>query len=186
MSGELSLSQRGKNFQVEGKVTDRRGTYSIKGTLFGTTWNFKGTYSTKDAKGKVTEKPVNGMWDHTANALHIIVPLGSLVFVNEKNKPQGEAPNFTGTWETDFGKMTLTQSGAKVSGSYDYYGGKIDGEIRADGKLYFEWSQTNNKHGKGVFELATGGGSFSGWWDYTLSNGQPANNGGGWKGKRIT
>lgn len=92
---------------------------------------------------------------------------------------------FTGLWETSYGKLKLTQAGNAVGGSSDYYSTKVQGTIKGDGKMYFTWSDSNKKHGGGVFELGSGGDSFNGTWWYILSDGKTKGLGGGWSGKRI-
>lgn len=97
----------------------------------------------------------------------------------------GVAPtkgNFSGTWTTDFGKVVLTQSGNKVSGTYDSPQGTIDGTVEPGGKLRFKWVQTSG-HGVGEFVLGADGMTFYGTWHYTGANGE-VGIGGNWKGKR--
>lgn len=105
---------------------------------------------------------------------------------NSGSAGSGTGPTFTGTWDTSFGKMTLTQSGTSVSGSYDYYGGKLQGTLEGN-ILKCTWSQSHDgvaRKGKCSFELASDGNSFSGGWNYILSDGSDGN-GGGWGGKRV-
>jgi hypothetical protein len=44
--------------------------------------------------------------------------------------PTASANPLTGTWEFSFGTMTLTQTGARVMGTYQWYGGGDSGKIR--------------------------------------------------------
>ena len=182
---ELTISTRGKNWQVEGHVPMSKkinGTFA--GTLFGSNYKLKGTCKYKDASGKNKEVPVDGHWVSSNNTLEITIGMLQATFSRDANTTPAEATySFTGTWNTSFGKMTLSQSGKKVTGDYDYHGGTVEGEIRGDGKLYLTWTQKDpDKKGKGVFTLNRN--SFSGTWDYTLRDGS-SSGGGGWSGTRI-
>jgi hypothetical protein len=70
---------------------------------------------------------------------------------------------FDGTWFTDFGEMRLTQQGNKVSGTYDYDGGKLTGTV-TENVLRFQWTQASGSKGSGRFLLAADGKSFNGYW----------------------
>lgn len=119
------------------------------------------------------------------------VPLVVVVLSSKDEKEESKA-TFTGTWDTSYGKMTLTQSGNQVNGSYDYKGGStIEGAIDAtSGMLHFKWQEPTidgvpGRHGIGKFKLSSDGNSFIGDWNYILSDGKSIGNGGGWSGKRV-
>ena len=186
------------NFAMSGGA----GSATFKGTLFIKTGRLRGTVRYKvqhgPKKGQMREGPIDGSWDYFQGALMLdkfdgipvdweaMTPGGRERWEKYQQKAGARVDGFTGTWDTSFGKMTMTQSGKSVSGTYDYYSGKIEGNIKDDGQLYFTWTQKNpDKNGTGFFKLASDGMSFSGSWDYTLSTGKPANNGGGWSGKRM-
>lgn len=84
---------------------------------------------------------------------------------------------WAGGWSSDFGRMSLQQSGSRVSGSYDFKGGRLEGILQG-GTLSGTWKQTNGS-GRFEFRLSADGRSFSGRWGYgqTLS-------GGSWNGRR--
>jgi hypothetical protein len=198
---------KGGNFLVTGTLG---GTSKITGTLFKKTRRLAAnvSYDPFGKKEKRRTGPLDGYWDWKRKTI-VITKMDGIktgwdavsitARAGEKlgdkvgrDKAIGDSKailkklNFTGTWDSSFGKMTLTQSGKNVSGTYDYYSGEVKGEIRADGNLYFTWTQKNpDKKGTGFFTLSSDGKSFSGSWDYTLSDGKPANNGGGWSGRRI-
>jgi hypothetical protein len=88
--------------------------------------------------------------------------------------------SFAGVWETNFSKMTLSQQGNHVSGSYEHMGGRIEGTV-TNGVLKGTWTQNGGWAGAFVFKLASGGASFSGTWGYKEEN----SSGGEWKGKRL-
>jgi hypothetical protein len=83
---------------------------------------------------------------------------------------------FSGTWETTYGRMTLTQEGARVRGTY---GGssRIQGTVSGR-KLTFRYTETGAR-GEGWFELSSDGKRFSGKW---RAKGEEAWS--GWEGTR--
>jgi hypothetical protein len=75
-----------------------------------------------------------------------------------------ESPDFSGTWETTYGQMILTQEGDEVLGWYDYGGiSPIEGSIDERGRLVFTYREPETS-GTGWFVLAEDGLSFSGRW----------------------
>lgn len=76
---------------------------------------------------------------------------------------------FTGEWDTYFGggkktRMTLIQSGDKVSGVYSYQDGKLNG-IVTDGVLMGTWVQNRDgKRGTFKFKMSPDGTTFKGKW----------------------
>ncbi len=91
-------------------------------------------------------------------------------------KVQNSSPaNFAGAWNTGVGKyrfarkLTLTQSGNKVSGSYtfDWQGKKIEGKVEGTvtgNTLAFKWTEAGRGKGSdtGEFTMAANGKGFSG------------------------
>ena len=101
--------------------------------------------------------------------------------------PVGAAPaaaptaNFTGTWSTRFGDLSLNQSGNRVTGNYAYFAGSLEGTVTGN-VLRFKWKEPKqNKQGAGKFTMAADGQSFSGGWSYTED---PEVFGSGWNGTR--
>lgn len=88
------------------------------------------------------------------------------------------AASYAGTWESTFSKMSLTQSGNRVTGTYEHADGRIEGVVSGN-ELRGSWQQSNAK-GQFVFRLSADGNSFDGTWGYDA-----ASTGGGWKGTRI-
>ena len=87
------------------------------------------------------------------------------------------AADWSGSWSSDFGRMSVRQDGSQVTGTYDFKGGRFDGNVVGN-MLRGRWTQTNGS-GRFEFQLSADGRSFSGRWGYgeTLS-------GGAWKGRR--
>jgi hypothetical protein len=76
--------------------------------------------------------------------------------------------SWTGTWNTSFGSMHLTQSGDRVTGTYAYCDGTatISGTVSGS-TLEGTWTQPcNSRNGRIDFVLATNGSSFTGTWGY--------------------
>jgi hypothetical protein len=94
--------------------------------------------------------------------------------------PIRKGSNFTGTWETTFGLMTLTQDGDRVKGTYVMEGttSSIEGRVEK-GKLTFRY-QEPGVQGEGSFELAADGQSFTGRWREDGTTAWLP-----WKGKRV-
>lgn len=71
---------------------------------------------------------------------------------------------FAGTWDTTYGRMTLTQDGAKVRGSYVFQRQRstLEGQVEKN-KLTFHYQEPSAR-GEGWFELSADGKSFAGQW----------------------
>ena len=66
----------------------------------------------------------------TSYTLTAINDIGSVdQTITIKVSPQTAGIDWSGTWDTSWGTMYLTQSLVKVTGTYDYQGGKIEGYI---------------------------------------------------------
>jgi len=76
----------------------------------------------------------------------------------------GFAQNFSGTYNTDFREMTITQNGNKVTGTYKYQNGRLEGTLNGHTLTGF-WYQDNGK-GKLVFEFNSDFSGFTGKWGY--------------------
>jgi hypothetical protein len=85
-----------------------------------------------------------------------------------------------GTWEgsSHTNLMTLAQSGYEVSGSYDWMGGRIEGEIVGN-TLTGQWTQLNGEWGRFEFVIESDCRYFEGTWGNkdSIENGY-------WKGSR--
>ncbi|TGN20039.1 hypothetical protein [Leptospira idonii] len=70
--------------------------------------------------------------------------------------PHGGFKNdISGKWNCgDFGTLTLSQKGNKVTGTYSVHGGKVSGTITQDKKFIGQWSETETGD-KGDFEFET-------------------------------
>jgi hypothetical protein len=88
--------------------------------------------------------------------------------------PMAPAANWTGSWLCgQWGRLTLTQSGDQVTGSYTYENGKLTGYATGN-TLVGTWSEAPTYNppddaGDVQFTLSTDGNSFSGHWRYGSS-----------------
>lgn len=93
-------------------------------------------------------------------------------------QPIAEPPfSVAGVWDSrPWGKMTLRQTGAHVTGDYEVGPGQIVGDFRGE-RLYFRWWEgseedagperaATNSRGDGYFVFLEGGKSFRGQWRY--------------------
>jgi len=94
--------------------------------------------------------------------------------------------SWTGEWDTNWGKMVLTQNAASVTGTYTHDSGRINGTISGN-VLTGTWSESPsyaapNDAGDIEFTMSADGKSFTGKWRYGTSGSW-----GNWEGgKRIT
>jgi hypothetical protein len=78
--------------------------------------------------------------------------------------------SFTGTWDTDWGPMTLTQSGNQVTGTYEHDNGRFTGTVTGS-TVRGTWSESPsyappNDAGDAELTLGSNCKSFSGLWRY--------------------
>lgn len=93
---------------------------------------------------------------------------------------------WTGTWDTAFGRMRLSQSGSSVSGDYDVDQGRISGTVSGQ-MLRGTWTEAPSRQppaDAGEVELTMGADcqSFSGQWRYGSSEAWRT----GWFGQRVS
>jgi hypothetical protein len=105
---------------------------------------------------------------------------------SQKLKPP-KTLDVTGTWNTNFNKMVLQQTGYNVSGNFDYNNGKLVGVIYGN-TMTGTWYQdpdnngTYESTGKFIFVFAPDGTSFKGTWGY----GESFTNGSLWNGTKVS
>ena len=85
--------------------------------------------------------------------------------------------SFGGVWKSNWGRMTLKQSGTTITGGYESDGGRIKGEVKGN-QLIGYWSEHKSgqrcdtaldgrEHwGRVIVTLNTGGSAFRGKWNY--------------------
>lgn len=83
----------------------------------------------------------------------------------------------TGVFTTDFNDMVFSWEGNKITGTYEYRGGRIEGTLSGH-TLTGRWTQDNGK-GRLVFEFNDDFTAFTGKWSY--NDAEPTSS--GWNGK---
>jgi hypothetical protein len=92
--------------------------------------------------------------------------------------------HWSGRWQTNFGKVKLSQSGRKVTGTYSHGRAHINGRAKGDtGRvLAGNWSQSGGRlRGTLRFTMSANHCKFTG--SYKFSDGSP---GGEWSGRRLS
>jgi len=90
---------------------------------------------------------------------------------------------FSGSWNSNWGKIELSQEGTSVFGRYEgFRNGSITGTI--DGNLLlYRWTQNENEqHGKGWMVINDSGDELDGRWGYDDDD----HTGGNWHARRLT
>lgn len=95
-------------------------------------------------------------------------------------KISGKAENITGFWKTNFSDLCLIQNENKVTGTYNYKGGKLEGTITGS-RLEYSWFQEDGKKGKGYFIVTNNWQQIEGKYGYNDNS----TSGGSWSGKRT-
>ena len=94
--------------------------------------------------------------------------------------------DWSGTWGSNWGQMTLTQSGNQVTGSYTHDNGRISATVSGN-TLRGIWSEAPSyappdDAGEMVFNMSADRQSFTGDWRYGSTGGWQS---GGWTGTRL-
>jgi hypothetical protein len=99
---------------------------------------------------------------------------------------ESTSESFIGEWTTNWGDMTITQSGDKIIGEYTHDKGKIEGIVNGD-VFIGTWSESPsyappNDAGDVELKLSSDGNSFEGNWRYGSDDSSWS---GGWTGTRV-
>ena len=103
------------------------------------------------------------------------------------SEPTGE---WGGTWKTSFGQLELAEQGGRVTGSYEFCDGQLEGTTKGR-TLAGEWREEEGcgdrregaqTTGTFLFTLDSGGKSYRGTWSYTDASKNPQDN--TWNGER--
>lgn len=197
-SASLSGLQFATSSKVNAKMTYSDGTQAKK---FGLGWSMDDRSQSSvavNATIKFRDKSSEG----AKHALYVGVyggPPGSIgtKYTYEWKKISGSTTptnptndlgkySWQGEWDTNWGKMLLTQNGNTITGTYVHDSGKISGKVSGN-KLIGTWSESPsyaapNDAGDIEFTMSNDGKSFTGSWRYG-SSGSWSN----WEGgKRLT
>ena len=92
-----------------------------------------------------------------------------------------------GAWDTNWGRMELTQHGDVVRGGYEHHDGLIEGRLEGD-LFRFTWNQPGDRKagvlkasGHGWLRVSQDGLTMEGGWGYR----DAWTGGGGWKAERV-
>ena len=168
--GTLTLDQDGS--RIIGSYTHDRGRVvgRATGRTVTGTWSEYPTHETPGDAGTFrwtldpSGKSFQGHWRHAFSNTWSGTWGGTLAF-----RPAAGV-SWTGQWSSDWGTMTLRQNGSHVTGTYTFYGGRIDGT--AIGRtLTGTWGKAPTYVGPPdagpiVLQLAPSGLSFAGKWGY--------------------
>ncbi|MCF7943622.1 MAG: hypothetical protein K9L21_04245 [Spirochaetia bacterium] len=166
--GTLTLSQSGRT--ITGTYDYRNGRVEgiLNGTILTGKWyqdngegkirfvfspdfsSFEGLWSYNEAE---PDSPWNGKRTSTGGG------------IGSQDRPQiQQRLLLPGTYATDFGELTVTQSGSIVTGTYDYRSGRVEGTLTGT-ILTGRWYQDNGE-GKFRFVFSQDFSSFDGLWSY--------------------
>lgn len=111
-----------------------------------------------------------------------ITDVSSKAIATGRNQPQTDVStkNIAGVYKTDFSEMTLKQNGNKVTGTYKYNNGRIEGTLNGR-TLTGRWTQSNSK-GRFVFNFNSNFSGFSGYWSYNEAEPKSSSK---WNGTRT-
>jgi len=181
----LQLTQSGNRVTGSYKPSGWNYTGYIDGTLSGST--LIGTWTEQDQTGRIEWtmsadcNSFTGRYNHSLSATSGWYPLHKAATRVGQPQPQPEPdnqpspepvnPSWEGTWNTDWGSMDITVSGATATGTYTTNNGKLDGKING---RYFSgtWSRSPSYSapkdaGAFLFVMSEDGNSFKGDWKYS-------------------
>lgn len=99
---------------------------------------------------------------------------------------QNSLTDYSGAYETEWGKMVITQSGSSVTGTYEHDNGRLEGTVSGNvitGNWYEEpTSQPPTDAGTFRFEFNSDGSVFDGSWKYGYADAEWS---GYWIGRKI-
>jgi hypothetical protein len=187
--GTMTLTQVGA--KITGKYDHQDGI--VSGTASGNV--FSGIWKESDDEGTMTftlapdEQSFTGTWVETKPSPSQPSNWnGSRTQSAAAATPQPVAPvappvkplvDWSGVWQTDFGAMTLTQNGDKITGKYESQEGVVSGTI-SDNSFTGLWKETDDE-GTFNFVISADGKSFTGTWKETSPN---PSSGGNWNGHK--
>ncbi len=118
------------------------------------------------------DSPVTGVRTDSGSVIPPYIPPNpnQTPYIPPNPNPVPSGCNFTGTWDTDFGDLHLTQTGNVLTGSYNWKDGRIVGTVSGNSATG-TWSQSPSFQppddaGDFTFTLSSGCQSFSGQWRY--------------------
>ena len=149
---------------LTGRWTQNNGKGRIKFEFNDDFTAFTGKWSYNDAEP-------NGKWDGKLKS-------GAGVGQPSAGSPEVRKASIpTGDFATDFNAMRFRPDGNRVTGTYDFRDGRIEGTLNGH-RLIGRWTQSNGR-GRFVFEFNDDFTAFTGKWSY--NDAEPTSS--GWNGK---
>jgi hypothetical protein len=180
--GKITFNQDGNNVTGIYKFGNGKIEGKINGYILEGYWYEAPTYECPNDKGKLkfefdlSGNTFEGNWSYCENELNRKW--------NGVRVQSTLALNVSGDWYTELGKMTLKQEFNRVTGTYEYGNGKIEGIISGytlKGYWFEEPTyECPNDKGKLEFDFSSNGNTFRGVWGYCED--EPQN---GWIGVRM-
>ena len=180
--GKVTFNQIGNKVTGTYKFGDGKIEGTINGNILEGYWSEAPTYECPNDKGKLifefdsSGNTFEGKWSYCEDE-----PLRIWNGVRE----QGSLTlNVSGEWYTELGRMTLKQEFNRVTGTYEYGNGRIEGTISGYTLTGYWYEETTyecpNEKGKFELNFSQNGSSFRGVWGYCEE--EPKNS---WVGVRI-
>jgi hypothetical protein len=150
------------------KIATPNAICGVRGTEFEVTFK-DGITCVNVIEGTVWLAEAEGLKEHIITVGQTAcIPKGGQQVITPQ--PQPGTDHVSGTWNTSFGMMTLTQNGSNVTGSYTNDSGKIEGTLEGN-ILLGSWSERPSykpPHDAGdiEFTFSEDGRSFTGTWRY--------------------
>lgn len=120
------------------------------------------------------------------NVVRVLGILSISLALSANANSQTPDKDYSGTYTTEWGKMTLAVSGSTITGSYEHDNGRIEGSVSGNvavGKWYEEsTSQPPTDAGNFRFEFSADGSTFQGFWKYGFDEGAWS---GEWVGTKV-
>jgi len=154
--GDMTLTESSSS--VSGTYIMEGSVCSLEGRRENGTLTFKYREPEADGEGRfrlaADGKSFKGEWKPDGAAKFI-------PWLGRRRLPPEAGSAFAGLWETNFGRLRLTEAGGKFAGYYSFADGSITGRVEG-GTLKFRYK--DQKEGDGEFRLAQDGRALRGRW----------------------
>ena len=180
---EMTIQQDGSKFTGTYKWADGRLDGTISGHTASGWWyqsngkgkfvfDFNSDFSAFTGKWGYNDATPSGQWNGRRTG-------GASAPASAPTPAPAPAPAMVslGTYDTDFNEMTIQREGNKITGTYKWSDGRIEGTI--SGHTVTGWWYQSNGKGKFVFEFNSDFSAFTGKWG--RNDATPS---GQWNGKR--
>ncbi len=179
--GKMELSQSGN--RISGTYTGHTGSGTVEGVLDGNT--LRGTWKDEDAKGRIAfvfvpdMSTFSGYWSYDdlepkagSGDTWVGNRTGGASKMAASSMPAAQPAateqdsRVLGSYDTTYGKMELSQSGNRISGTYTGHTGSGTVEGVLDGSTLRGTWKDESGNGRIAFVFAPDMNTFSGYWSY--------------------